>query len=231
MSPITKELLQKYIDGTCTEQEKQIVMQWLSSVGDDEPSGNLLLPDEEFSAEKEIIWRDLSQHIAPPRRKAGWPGRHVFRYAAAASLLLAIGWTGYVAYNDEPLESKIAYSNANAFVSHTIQTFGLGVTLLPGSEVEVVNGNCFTPGSMRLCGDMVLENKRRCDVDFSVNSCNTPDTRLMTLKAGRKYVALRPNKRSPDLLIVDVSKQRYGLTERESLPPLLRKVNAILSKV
>ncbi|MEM6526041.1 MAG: FecR domain-containing protein [Bacteroidota bacterium] len=112
---VTSALLKKYIDHTCTEEEKEIVERWLEDQKEELPDLSL----DEIAAIKMEMWEDIASAIgAVPimeaeteflaeegtKRKVSVIQK-IIRYAAAAMLIFSLGVGAYY-YLRTPAETE-----------------------------------------------------------------------------------------------------------------------------
>ena len=113
---ITKELLRRYHQGLCSEEERRAVERWLNAT--DDPSSDLnLISEKEFDHRKGLIWSKMSQ-VAPdlevPSRinygknrsnelgqgkTATFLFKQFVRLSAAACIIFAVFFAGRLSVN------------------------------------------------------------------------------------------------------------------------------------
>ena len=98
---ITKELLQKFHEGSCTEEERKAVEKWLAS-SDDVPSKLDPHQQKDFEKSTASIWSKVSKAVPESPDPSGPGGtraipvyKRLMRYAAAAILLSAAAFSVY----------------------------------------------------------------------------------------------------------------------------------------
>ncbi|MEM9328853.1 MAG: hypothetical protein AAGA85_24525 [Bacteroidota bacterium] len=103
---ITKELLRRYHQGLCNDEERRAVERWLNSDGD-LPTTTDLVPKDQFEEKKDLIWSKMVQ-TAPELSAPDGGGidesdvntpvvplyRSMLKYAAAACILFAVFFGG-----------------------------------------------------------------------------------------------------------------------------------------
>ncbi|MEM6843451.1 MAG: FecR domain-containing protein [Bacteroidota bacterium] len=99
---MTRELLERYELGTCTEEERKAVEQWLSSSAN---QAEKLLDDTTKKEIKTNVWNLLSSTVTRGESKPGKVAplyRKLSPYVAAASILLLIAWgIGWLRLGDD----------------------------------------------------------------------------------------------------------------------------------
>ncbi|MEM6843490.1 MAG: hypothetical protein AAF944_19170 [Bacteroidota bacterium] len=89
---ITKELLQKYASGHCTEAERQRVERWLFQ--DEEVSGEF--DEEKIATELDRRWQAIAAKMDPSHPTKVIPKyKKLTRYAAAACIVIGIFAAGF----------------------------------------------------------------------------------------------------------------------------------------
>ena len=102
---ITKELLERFHEGSCTEEERKAVEKWLAS-SDNFPSELDPLQRKDFEKSTEAIWSKFSQAVPELEKEdtnrrvkvLALPGR-ITRYAAAVLLFCVVSFSAYYVYN------------------------------------------------------------------------------------------------------------------------------------
>jgi ferric-dicitrate binding protein FerR (iron transport regulator) len=128
------QILQRYLDGTASSSEREIVDKWFDSIDTHDHLSETELSDVQASA-----WMHLSGNQPPPRQW-GW-------MRVAASILLAAATAVLFSWNDasEIIRHTSSFQSANAFVSFTNRDQvdypvclpdGSTVVLKPGSEIK-----------------------------------------------------------------------------------------------
>lgn len=87
------KLLEKYLDGQCSEQEELLIKDWYEQTLETTKG---TLDGEEKESIKQRIWRKIKDNTLEMEEK---PRFRIWRYIAAAAsimLILGIGWTFYV---------------------------------------------------------------------------------------------------------------------------------------
>mgnify|MGYP001791973795 CR=1 FL=1 len=94
---ISKELLQKYASGTCTEEEHEFIEKWLNSGGSFSETGYERL----FEPRKEIVRQQLHRRLWHNYNTMGRNTKRVIRLSAAACMLFGAFLGGRVSANSK----------------------------------------------------------------------------------------------------------------------------------
>jgi hypothetical protein len=119
-TPISSELLDKYLDGTCTPQEQEEVEKWYQSF-ENSPEMNTLYPETESEDYSNSVFEKIKSKIKlkkiedmniwklPINKQAYW--------YLAASVLIGIGVSFLLEKNHVPVKSKstLAHHSADFF--------------------------------------------------------------------------------------------------------------------
>lgn len=141
-------LLRRYRNGECTEQEKRVVEQWFSLLDGDVPKRTQ--PQNQQLEER--IWQAIQHRqqpaaATPVRQLLPWRNRN-WRWAAAAALVLTLGWAGYeISHRQQglPISELIDSQSAGGLQKRTNTTDkllicrlydGTQIHLAPNSSVE-----------------------------------------------------------------------------------------------
>lgn len=136
---VFKELLQKYLEGKCTDEEKRLIDEWYDLV-DEEPNDKL--PEAAWDLKQEELWESIRQKAGVQERsdlhrikvsgswdRWGWVG-------VAASVVLAIGWLflyggGFMAGNE-----MVEVANTSSIAKQYVLQDGSQITIYPGSRIR-----------------------------------------------------------------------------------------------
>lgn len=125
---ITPELLKRYHENLCDESEVKLVENWLNSA-EDEPSD---LSKAQLNNMEQAIWKNLD---VPTQTKTVPLYRQAMRYAAAAIILLTLGFFGYQIANNS-LGDKTSQSIALKTIT-TKRGEKRTITLSDGSTIRM----------------------------------------------------------------------------------------------
>lgn len=134
-------LLQKYLDGRCSETEQRMVESWFALLDDEKRWQSM--PKEEIKAIEQRLWNRLQQslHPADAQSKTPVPEKKIFRLpsawkAAAAVLFLIIG--AAVFFQFKKGKTVIAQPEANNWVRKSNETTKpLVLVLEDGSSLQM----------------------------------------------------------------------------------------------
>lgn len=214
---ISKELIEKYHNGTCTEEEKEAVERWLLSDESDE-TVQWSVPEEKAEVQS-AMWEDIAASLPPAEpavvveEKAG----KVFTFwrPMAAACVLAI--LGAILYNirhrqnDAPV---IALNNTSETRNKNIREGNFTLSVAPHSNVEIDSRN----GVMDFCGAVMINPAR--DMELTIQgSCADPsrNREKVSLKKGQNYIALHYGDEQTGEVIVVEEGAMAGL------PPLVMR--------
>lgn len=162
---VNKDLLQRYVDGQCSEEEKRLVEEWLEA--QDLIRGSF----DQVRLQKEIKlrWTAIEHHMDKEEGAKIIPlYKKVLRYAAVACAVVAIFIAGRYSNNFQPEETLTAMQRFN-------QSGILHVRGGNGTEGKI-NGSSF---DISLDGDLQLYNS---------------SAHLMRVHCGNQVYELQPNK-------------------------------------
>lgn len=101
-----KEILERYLSGTCSAQEKKIVEQWYELLDEDY---RVLFPNMDMASLEEVIWEKIKPQMAEPVpvvvvRKVWY--QSPVKWAWAASLVLLVGIGAWVVLQSPIISPK-----------------------------------------------------------------------------------------------------------------------------
>ncbi|MEM6831028.1 MAG: FecR domain-containing protein [Bacteroidota bacterium] len=112
---ISPKLLKKYANGDCSEEERLMVKQWL----EDNNELSTTLPKDKLDQERALAWSQISENIQIDRSAKVVPlHRRISTYAAAAVILLTVGFFSYRIY----FPDDIGMSTGQSIALKTIHT-------------------------------------------------------------------------------------------------------------
>lgn len=214
---ITKELIERYHLGLCSEDEQEAVEAWL--LEGDEESEELTSPDkEELLQEKKEIWANLTEQI--PSFSPSVKRVFLFDYvtpnqmAAAASFLFLLG-IGFLFYQMQNTPKEVA-STAKVPFPHQISAKELDIVLGEKSKAHFVAAGANS--SIDFCGTILIQPKQ--DVELTVQgTCPNPSgiQEKRMLKKGQNYVAVNyRSEQTSELIVVEEG-------DLINLPPLVQR--------
>ncbi|MCE7060707.1 hypothetical protein [Dyadobacter sp. CY343] len=210
---VSKELIERYHAGLCTQEEQLAVEEWLLS---DEPDELFVLPEgKEKRGLRAEMWEEIAD-VFPEKKSYQHIFFHSFWRQAAAVVLLGI--TGVLLYNvnnKQVTADIIIINNESTSINKDLQAGNFHVSLAPKSNIEIDSNT----GRIDFCGAMMINPKM--DVEYTIQG-TCPDqmeqSGKMKLKKGLNYIALNyagPGK-DPELLVLE-EKSLMGL------PPLMKR--------
>lgn len=216
---ISKELIEKYHHGRCTDDEKAVVEEWLLSDDTDE-AVEWATPAEKISVQSEI-WDGIaavlpSSHEAPrvPEVKRTIV-RTFWKPAVAACLIAALGSILYINKQESAKQEVIALDNISGTENKDLHEKEFTLSIAPKSNVAI---NSET-GIMDFCGAVLINPKEDIELTFQ-GSCANPtlNKETVSLKKGQNYIALNygGNASTGEVIIVEEGAM-------VSLPPLVLK--------
>lgn len=177
-------LLQKYLNGECTPEEKSFVEHWFAMLDIERDKAAL---EANPQAIEDRIWAEIDQRRA--LRDANQPAtlrplytRQVRWLVAAASLLLISGWLIYRFQPAEKVAGPLsginttvgsgwsAYTNTGKQTRHVVLEEGTVVDLAPNSSIRIPTHFAADRRTVILTGDAFFSVKRMPDRPFLVHT-------------------------------------------------------------
>lgn len=213
---ISKELLEKYHDGTCSADEQKAVEDWLFNDAADE---NLTLrAGEDKLALQNEMWNNIASIL--PEKQENIQSKALvkplwMRIAASVALFVTVGSGWYFLGKTADPQHIIVMNNTSATVNKDVHSSDFTILVGPKSNVEINNET----GVIDFCGAMLINPK--ADLEFTIQgTCANPTDNIekVSLKKGLKYVALNysVNATSNEVIILEEGSMM-------SLPPLVMK--------
>jgi transmembrane sensor len=176
------KLIDRYLLGDCTAEEVRVVNSYFNQVAEQAPDRD---PVEDIEQRKQRIWKRMN--IDPPSARSTRP---IFRYVAAAVILLVSGWAIFSIYQPKNAGSAIVNIQSG---KTDIQPGGFGATLtladgrkidLDSSKSGIKVGQAITYDD----GSTVLDEKeiRSSGVSFLAAKTVKGQTYSFTLSDGTK---------------------------------------------
>lgn len=228
-----RQLLKRYLDNSCTEEERRIVNQWYQLLD----ASNHVISDKELSEVEDRLWNKIHSatiSTIPEQqfksKKTGW-----LKYAAAACLIGAIGLIAFVGFQNK----KRAASNDQLVVTKVNQGFleaannsdtAKGIALEDGSFVTLY------PGSKLAYPKSFPSNKREVYLDgdafFSVSkNANRPffvyNNRIVTQVLGTSF-GIHKNNGQVEVAVKTGKVAVYENKEEISLNEVQQKSNGVI---
>ncbi|WP_162847039.1 FecR family protein [Mucilaginibacter gracilis] len=131
MNNNAKDLLAKYHAGTATDEEKQLVENWLLHGN----NGPLDISENEFNSDLDELRDRMEEATFMPQRRKLWP-----RIAAAASILIALGVGGYYfIHKEQPQQLAV-----NRPLQHDVAPGKNTATLTLANGQKIILSNALT---------------------------------------------------------------------------------------
>jgi hypothetical protein len=213
---ISKELIEKYHDGNCSDEEIRVVENWLSDENEEE---DLLLPDEIKVKHRDEMWDEVAS-VLPEKKKetkiiSFKKIEPVWRVAAAALIIGLLGIAVYNLKNSSSDSAIIVINNTSETVNKDLNEQAYNISIGPKSNIEINNET----GIIDFCGAVMINPKR--DIEFTIQGtcANAKDgSEKMTLKKGLNYIALNYSSatKANEVIILE----QGSLT---GLPPLMKR--------
>lgn len=215
---ISKELIEKYHHGHCTDEEKAAVEDWLLSDDADETL-EWRLPEEKAALQSEM-WNEIAA-ILPSSAETPAPKverrimRSLWKPAVAACLLAVLGSVAYSLKHEPTSQKVISLSNSSGTENKAIHEKEFTLSIAPKSNVAI---NSKT-GIMDFCGVVLINPKEDIELTFQGTCANPAQNReKVSLKKGQNYIALNygGNAQTGEVIVVEEGAMA-------SLPPLVLK--------
>jgi hypothetical protein len=109
-TPVSSEVLDKYLDGTCTPQEREEIENWYQSF-ENSPDINTIFPETESDDYSQSVFKKIKSKI----KREETENRNIWKlpinkqayWYLAASVLIGIGVSFLSEKNHVPVKSKI----------------------------------------------------------------------------------------------------------------------------
>jgi len=174
------KLLQKYLEGKCSESERQLVEQWYELI-DEAPRQNYT--EKEWEALEYKLWRKIESESFEPAdesiesSKLGFWRTYRTGIAASVALLIGVGTWWYLGNRDtnpatittQPTQSEIAIrENTSAKPIRIDLEDGSTVTLSPHSQLQYPNHFAANKREVQLKGEALFEVSKDPEKPFYV---------------------------------------------------------------
>ena len=165
---ITQELLEKYWNGDCTEEELSAIKKWLDSTEEESLDTTNELRSDKAQAS---VWSRLSKDIRKEddsRKIIRWPYPLKFNHYAAACLLLLLLGLGYFLKYSPDAMLNAGFNDATKLV----------LRIPEQKKMALVDQNC----KVQFSGVLSLYNPTSSEKKITCND------KIYTLAAGEKYI-------------------------------------------
>jgi len=193
---ISNDLLEKFVRGTSTEDERAQIEFWMQN----NEIPELPLSDKEKASAKERIWNrfDHQLKLAQLRKLREW-------LAVAAMLILVSGLFVFWQYTERPMQQLADNYMELGAQNRVTEIDGMRFTLASDSEAKLrlTKG---APGNVVFCGVMEVKNSSDKDVSYSFKSIckNSSYTQKeVVMKAGKTYVVLHNYYKRDEILVLN----------------------------
>lgn len=213
---ISKELIEKYHHGYCTDEEKAAVEEWLLN-DDANETMEWSLPEEKTALQSEM-WNEIAA-ILPSSAEAPAPKvertimRSLWKPAVAACLLALLGSVAYSLKHESATQKVISLNNISGTKNKALHEKEFNLSIAPKSNVAI---NSKT-GIMDFCGVVLINPKEDIELTFQGTCANPAQNReKVSLKKGQNYIALNygGNTQTSEVIVVEEGAMA-------SLPPLV----------
>ncbi|QEC52761.1 FecR family protein [Anseongella ginsenosidimutans] len=181
MSPISRNMLEKYLRGECSPDEEKHVRNWFDL--NDAGEYPTVLDEKEYSRKEQKLWGRLTRSL----RGAGMsvkgnrrPYRRAIPYAAAVVLLLSV-WFAWEQLNPGFWRNGSSYSTASGEVRSFSLPDGTVVTLNAMSRIKIPADYGRKDRSVYLEGEGYFMVQKNPDLAFTVYSNDIATTALGTI--------------------------------------------------
>ncbi len=217
---VDKELIEKYHQNLCSEQERRLVEDWLFN---DEAEEVLSLPIAEHQIHKDEIWAGISRDIPalaePKVFKLSDYFSPFIKTAVAASLIIGVlsSLTLWWMHNNV-WDQPVNVANTGKFQNEKVQTSGLNIVLAPQSRANISSSAYHQSGNIDFCGTILINPKEDFELTLKAN-CADPNrgTEKIKLKKGQNYYAVNYRFNASNELII-VNEENLI-----NLPPVLQR--------
>ncbi|MCE6988074.1 hypothetical protein LZG72_03140 [Dyadobacter sp. CY323] len=211
---ITPELIIRYHQGQCTQEEKEVVVEWLL---DPEAEENLHLPDGEPELiHKFEIWQGISNGVKKNARRGRlirvlkkelYAIRPITRLAIAATVLLFVGsLAAGIYYPTRSVDGQVSLDNLAGNTAKNGKLASLSFTLSPQSKAEANIPAWTRAVQIRFCGSLQVTNNSENDVELVFSSgCKKTNYTLqkVTVAKGKSYLATHYRMETDEIIVVD----------------------------
>lgn len=210
---ITDETLKRYHSGLSTAEESLAVEAWLEDTEEDISLAHDPLEEDRIET---ALWNRIWHFTILPEKRTRQFKLWQKRLAVAATLIIALSFL-FLMYKNGLNQSAPTFIQINNFAGQSakVQNInGLILTALPKANINARISH--SSGNVSFCDVMLIQNKSVEDMSLDfVTDCSdkNAEPKNFICKRGITYVALRMNRISPEIIVVD---QRY----MEDLLPL-----------
>ncbi|SEW25282.1 FecR family protein [Chitinophaga sp. YR573] len=167
---ISTELLKKYIDGECTDEEALLVKEWYASFENDDDHISALNEEDRAKLES-LMLSNILNNIQPEKHstKLAWIKTVYFKTAIAAAILIAAGL--FVVNKRVPhSEAQISLINRTRSIYKQILPDGSIVWLSPGATLLYPNNFSGPSRLVHMKGECFFEVTKDIAHPFIINS-------------------------------------------------------------
>jgi len=215
---ISKELIEKYHHGRCTDEEKAAVERWLLS--DDADETIEWSSQDEKTALQSEMWKEIaavfpSSAETPAPKSSPAIMRSLWKPAVAACLLAVLGSVLYSLKHPPAAQEIIALNNISGTENKAIHEKEFILSIAPKSNVAIDSKT----GILDFCGAVLINPKEDIELTFQ-GTCANPalNREKVSLKKGQNYIALNygGHAQAGEVIVVEEGAMA-------SLPPLVLK--------
>lgn len=203
------QLLQRYLDGTCTEQERQLVDQWFEAWKEDLRQTEI--SEEEWQRISARMWEHISRQTAeaePPQPARVVPlRRRLIMQIAASVVLLTVCLSAWYYLQRQPQES-FRIVNTSKKPKQLFLPDGSKVILYANARLQFPDVFADSAREVFLDGDAFFDVQHRLGQPFRVNTVNLTVKVLGT----SFFVRRKPN----NAVEVAVRSGRVAVSERHA---------------
>lgn len=213
---ISKELIEKYHLGLCSEEERKAVEEWLFEDSFEEPLK--LPPGENKDVHRKQIWEGIAP-VLPPQTDSRskllpFSRRAALRIAAAVAMLL-LAWTFIASPRSSSVQAIIEADNQSDVENKEINSGLYTLALGPRTNVRIDPSQ----ETMEFCGTLSFTPSEDITMKI-VGECpkGQPPHTVMDLKGGASYIAFsyHDDRHKTELIVVEENQLKI-------LPPIIQK--------
>lgn len=215
---VSRELLQKYASGNCSEEERKIIENWLPGEEDIADS----MPETEWKDVSVQMWQNIVSETRQPAKRLDI--LKLSRYVTAACIILGLAYWGKAMLLNHSDTREEELDNTYGNRTRHITAAGFSLDVFPGSKVKITEGTYGFNTTIALCGELLLQNKQQENRVISLalsSACGTSNQteNPRQLKAGKKYVVLQVNGTGGKKNVV-IEKRFVRVALADILPPV-----------
>jgi hypothetical protein len=198
---ISKALIEKYHNGTCTKAEVEFVEAWLLHDEFDEEELPISI---DKTADGKKIWQNIVSEIDKPQKQQN-KLKLIAKIAASVLIVLTAGLSYYFLFAQQGEKQLVVFNNNSRTELKNIDHNSCFITMAPKSTGKID----LKAGLFNFCGNLLLSPKN--DIEISFNG-----KEKVKLKNGQTYIILSNECPSGNPIIVN---------EKDilNLPPLIQR--------